>query len=99
MASTCVRLRDIEPVPHDLVQVDQAPKALVLQLTAQAKVLHARVSAVWPWALPPKVGSVWARLRYWEPVPHDLVQVDHAEKAEVAQLVAHAKVLQLRVSV
>ena len=48
--------------------------------------------------MPPKVGSVWARLRCWEPVPHDLVQVDHAEKAEVAQWMAHGPWVQTWVS-
>jgi len=44
------------------------------------------------------VGSVWARLRCCEPVPHDLVHVDQAPKPRVMQSVAHAEVLQARVS-
>ena len=58
MGSVWARLRFCEPVPHDLVQVDQAPKPRVTQLAAHSTVLQARVSAVWPEALPPKVGSV-----------------------------------------
>jgi hypothetical protein len=44
------------------------------------------------------VGSVWARLRFCAPVPHDLVQVDQAAQPLVTQSVAHAAALQLRVS-
>ena len=49
-------------------------------------------------ATPPKVGSVCARLGCCAPVPHDVVQVDQAPKASALQSVAHAAVLQLRVS-
>lgn len=38
------------------------------------------------------------RLRCCEPLPHDLVHVDHGEKEEYWQLTAHAAMLQLRVS-
>ena len=40
-----LRLRDCEPVPHDLVQVDHAPKALVAQWIGHAPWLHACVSS------------------------------------------------------
>ena len=48
--------------------------------------------------MPPKVGAVKERLRFCEPVPHDLVQVDQAEKAPTLPSVAQACWLQLRVS-
>jgi hypothetical protein len=40
-----VRLRLCEPVPHDLVQVDQASKVPTTQSTAHAAVLQLRVSS------------------------------------------------------
>jgi len=81
VGSVCARLRFCEPVPHDLVHVDQAPKPSVTQSVAHAAVLHARVSAECGHATPPSVGSTVARLRHCEPVPHDLVHVDQASKA------------------
>ena len=39
--------------------------------------MHARVSALCGHALPPKRGCVSVRTRLCEPVPHDLVHVDH----------------------
>ena len=42
--------------------------------------------------------AVMERLRFCEPVPHDLVHVDQAENAEVAQCTAQVCALQLRVS-
>ena len=38
------RVRDIEPVPHEAVQVDQAPRAEKTQSTAHVAVLQLRVS-------------------------------------------------------
>ena len=38
--------------------------------------------------MPPSVGSVWARLHFCEPEPHDLVQVVQAPKPLVTQSVA-----------
>ena len=93
-----VRLRDCAPVPHDLVQVDQAEKAEVAQCTGHGPWLHAWVSAVCGHALPPSVGATLVRLRFCEPVPHDLVQVDQAPKEPSTQSVAHGAALQLRVS-
>ena len=58
----------------------------------------ARVSAECGHALPPKLGCTVARLRFCEPVPHDLVHVDQAPKVGTTQSTAHAAVLQLRVS-
>jgi hypothetical protein len=96
--STMARLRDCEPESHDLVQAVQAPKVPTSQSAAHAWVLQARVSAECGHAAPPNVGSTVARLRFCEPVPHDLVQVDQAPKAGTTQSVAHAATLQLRVS-
>ena len=73
-------------------------KDAVTQSVAHAAVLQARVSAECAHATPPKVGSVVLRLRCCEPVPHDLVHVDQAPKSPTTQSVAHAAVLQLRVS-
>ena len=49
-------------------------------------------------ALPPNVGSTVARLRFCEPAPHDVVQVDHAAKRLTMQYVAQVASLQTRVS-
>jgi len=40
---------------------------------------------------------IW-RLRFWTPVPHDLVQVVHAEKVLVAQWTGHGPWSHVRVS-
>ena len=45
VGSTVARLRFCEPVPQDLVHVDQAPNAGTLQSTAHAATLQLRVSA------------------------------------------------------
>ena len=55
VGSICMRLRCCELVPHDAVQVDQ--QRLVTQLTAQAKVLQARVSPLCEQALAPRWAS------------------------------------------
>ena len=78
--ATLARLRFCEPTPHDLVQVDQAPKEPSTQSTAHGAALQVRVSAECGHALPPNVGSTVARLRFCEPTPHDLEQLDHAPK-------------------
>jgi hypothetical protein len=99
VGSWVARLRFCEPVPHDLVQVDQAPKvASKTQSTAHAWALQLRVSAECGHALPPYVGSVVERLRFCEPVPHDLVQVDQAPKVGTTQSTGHAWALHARVS-
>ena len=96
MGSVCARLRFCEPVPHDLVQVDQAAHAAPTQSSTHACVLQARVSAECGHAAPPNVGSTVARLRFCEPVPHDLVQPDHAPNAPTEQSVGHSCTLQAR---
>ena len=65
--STVARLRRCEPVPHDLVHVDQVSKVPTTQLEAQAKVLHTCVSALCAHATPPYKGGVVTRLRFCEP--------------------------------
>jgi hypothetical protein len=40
-----LRLRDCAPSPHDLVQVDHAPKVLVAQWMGHAPCEHERVSS------------------------------------------------------
>jgi hypothetical protein len=69
------RLRDCEPVPHDLVQVDQLlAKASYTQSSAHAWLLQLRASEACGHASPPSVGAARVRLRDCEPLPHDLVQ-------------------------
>jgi hypothetical protein len=98
LGSTVVRLRDVKPAAHDVVQVDQLEKLPTAQLTGHACTLQARVSAECGHAAPPCCGSVVARLRDWKPLPHDFVQVDHALSGPTTQSTAHAGTLQARVS-
>ena len=99
VAAVLGRLRSCEPVPHDLVHVDQAPQDAITQFKAQLCVLHARDSSVCGHALPPFFGSTWLRLRCCEPVPHDAVHVDQASQIVLTtQSSAHAAVLHARVS-
>jgi hypothetical protein len=98
VGATVARLRCCEPVPHDLVQVDHAPKPGTEQSVAQAAALQARVSAECGHAAPPNIGAKLLRLRFCEPVPHDLVQVDHEWNEPIAQFTAHGAALQTRVS-
>ena len=87
------RVRVCEPVPHDVVHADQVAQALVTQSLAHGAVLQARVSAECGHAAPPKVGSVLARARFCEPVPHDVVHADQPPHWLSKQLVAQAAVL------
>jgi hypothetical protein len=101
VGASLLRLRDCEPpVPHDTVQVLQEPQALILQSVGHDAALQSRVSAECGQAPPPQDGGTMARLRPCEPLPHDLVQGDHAlsEKAEYAQLTGQHAALQSRVS-
>ena len=98
VGSTVARLRLCEPVPHDLVQVDQTPKLLTPQLTGHACELQERASTACGQAVPPKVGCTMERLRCCEPEPHETGHVDQTLKVPMPQSVAHAAVLQLRVS-
>ena len=72
------RLRFCEPVAQVTVHVDHAENVPMTQSVAHACALQSRVSAECGHALPPNVGSVMERLRFCEPVPHDLVHVDQA---------------------
>jgi hypothetical protein len=91
-----VRLRVCEPTPHVMVQVDHDSNVPSTQSVAHAWALQLRVSSACGHAVPPSVGAVLERLRFCEPVPHDLVHVDHAAQPLVTQSVAHAKPLQER---
>ena len=95
---TLARVRFCEPAPHDLVQLDHAVQVAMLQSAGHACVLQARVSVECGHATPPDEGSTVARLRLCEPVPHDLVQVDQALKADTTQLTAHGCELHERAS-
>jgi len=46
LGSVCERLRCCEPVPHDLVHVDQLLNLPTAQSTGQLCLLHVRVSAL-----------------------------------------------------
>jgi hypothetical protein len=95
-----VRLRFCEPVPHVMVHVDQTLKVPSLQLIGHEWTLQVRVSAECGQTLPPFAGAIVTRLRLWTPAaPHDVVHVDHVSvKAAKLQSMAHASLLQLRVS-
>ena len=93
-----VRLRDCAPVPHDLVQVDQAPNADTAQCTGHGPWLHRCVSAVLGHAAPPLDGCVCVRVRRCVPAPHDLVHWLHAPYVPSTQSTGHACWLQARVS-
>ena len=58
-----LRLRDWAPVPHDLVQVDQAAKGEVAQCTGHDPCVHARVSLACWHTVPPLVGCTNVRER------------------------------------
>jgi xanthine dehydrogenase iron-sulfur cluster and FAD-binding subunit A len=79
--------------------VDHAPKPATEQSVAQAAALQVWVSAECGHAAPPNVGSTVARLRCCEPVPHDLVLLVQALKAEVAQCTGHEPCVHACVSV
>ena len=95
---TCVRLRDCNPAPHDLVHVDQAIKSPTTQSTPHVNLLQGRVSAECGHALPPFEDSVSSRSRCCEPVPHDSVHVLQLLKPRMMQSTGHAAVLQACVS-
>ena len=86
-----VRVRDWKPAPHDVEHEDQtAGNWPSTQSIGHACALHVRASRACGHALPPNVGSVVARLRFCEPVPHDLVHVDQAPNAGTMQSPLHA---------
>ena len=93
-----VRARFMEPAPHETEQVSHAPHCPTAQSMAQLCALQLRVSAECGQAAPPSVGATLARLRFCEPVPHDLVQVDHASKDPTMQSAAQANLLHARAS-
>jgi hypothetical protein len=73
-------VRVIEPPPHDLVQLDQSlsliAQSVMVQSSGHSCVLHSSVSAACGHASPPKLAPACARVRDWEPPPHDCVQLD-----------------------
>jgi len=93
-----VRLRLCAPVPHDLVHVDQAPKADTVQWIGHGPWLHACVSAEGGHAAPPNFGSTVTRLRCCEPAPQDVVQVEKPPKAGTTQSTGHLGELHVRTS-
>jgi hypothetical protein len=93
------RLRDCAPLPHDLVHVDQAPKAEVAQWIGHGPWSHACVSAVCGHTTPPYFGATLVRLRDWKPLAHDVVQVDQTLKVPTPQFTGHIWVPHVRTSV
>jgi hypothetical protein len=81
VASTFVRVRDFEPPPHDLVQADQAPNAVVSQWIGHGPSLQVSVSSVCGQASPPNDAATVSRVRIFAPPPQDRL---HDEK--LAQL-------------
>jgi hypothetical protein len=95
-----LRLRDCAPVPHDLVQVDQAPNADVAQWTGHGPVLHACVSAACGHTAPPCCGCTKVRLRDWNAPPHDFGHIDQDDQALMPQSIGHLRAMaQVRYSV
>ena len=94
-----LRERDCAPVPHDLVQVDQALKADTTQWPAQACSLHVRTWRRYGHFLPPKLaGLLTLRIFHCVPAPHDLVQPVQGPKASTLQSTGHSRVLHARCS-
>ena len=96
--ATIVRTRSCVPPAHESEQAVNGVQVLMAQSTGQPCVLQVCVSVECGHAAPPALGPVCARLRDCEPVPHEAVHVDQAPKSPTTQSVAHAAVLQLRVS-
>jgi hypothetical protein len=90
------RERDCAPVPHDLVQVDQASNADVAQWMAHWCWLQTRVSSRVHSAPPKSSCATTVRVRDWPPPPHELVQVDHAVHVLGTQSTGHSTALQER---
>ena len=93
-----LRLRDCEPVPHDLVHVVQALKVLTEQWIGHGPCVHGRVSALCGQASPPYAGCTMLRVRCCEPTPHDLVHVVQAPKLRTMQSTGQLCWLHARVS-
>jgi hypothetical protein len=93
-----LRLRDCAPVPHDLVQLVQAPKAEVAQCTGHEPCVHACVSVACGHTVPPLVGCTNVRERLWKPAPQDALHVPHAVQEPMTHGVAHVCTLQSLVS-
>ena len=96
--ATIVRTRSCVPPAHESEQAVNGVQVLMAQSTGQPCVLQVCVSVECGHAAPPALGPVCARLRDCEPVPHDLVHVDHAPKASLVQSAEHVCALHARVS-
>ena len=93
--ATVARLRFCEPVPHDRVQVVQAPNAGTTQSTGQLWVLQAALLDVEPThALPPKARPTQLRVRDWEPVPQDLSHLPKLPQEDQVPSIGHESRLQ-----
>ena len=73
---TIEREREAVPLPHDRVHALHGLNADVSQWTGQGPLLHSRIWVfvfAFGQAAPPQIGSVFARLLVWWPLPHDMV--------------------------
>ena len=69
-------MRDCQPTPQFLVQVDQPPKAPTSQSTGHAATLQALTCSMAPQGLPPwRAGLTTRRFWYWMPEPQVAVHV------------------------
>jgi hypothetical protein len=101
-AVVTVRERDLVPWAQVIVHALQSVHVPITQSTGHACTLHPCDSSSTGQATPPSAGCVvTVRERVCEPVPHDLVQLDHASKppqAETTQSTGQATELHARVS-
>ena len=94
-----LRVRVRVPSPHDVLHAPNAPQLLTWQSTGPACAVHALCSVRYGQAYPPNwAGATIDRVRFCDPVPHDLEHVDHALKPETTQCPAHGCWLQARSS-
>jgi hypothetical protein len=102
-SSLKVRVRDILPLPHDLVQELSLPQEPGCASTGQQYSLQLRTSLECGQAAPPLLGCVWMRERICVPpirpsARQDLLHSVQAPHALVTQPLAHGATLQDRVS-
>ena len=87
-----------EPMPHDLVQVDQAPKGATTQSAAHACALHDRESTPVPQGLPPPAACTSTpRWRHCIPEPQLWLHVCQDPHAALTQSTGQACRLQFRI--
>ena len=90
-----VRLRDCEPPPHDVLQLDQAPNDGTTPCSAHACSLQRRVSRRLEHSTPPKLTSVAMLAPHGvlhvdqalnaAPAPHDVLHVDQAQSDSASE--------------